>query len=998
MSAGPTAQATGSGNIIVQAVGDGIQINFGLPHLMLIPPRNRAPQIRTEIDLLNPYGRAIGLVGRDADMQSLWDWLHSNRPISVRTLTGRAGAGKTRAAIELVEKLNQEKPGEWWGGFLQGREMRRFASQQNLADWNWARPTLIVVDYAASLVEPLREWLRDLAQNSGRAGGKPLRLLLLEREAAAGEGWLQLLLQGGYSEAGVPELFDPLEPRRLDRLDTAEKRRAVLAKMLEVAAPLVQCQPPKLPAAGENPRIDKQLENAVWEDPLYLMMAALLSLRSELVEVLELAGTELAMRLVDHEIKRLTEGATSIDAERLPVHLAAFTALGNGLTHEQALEVAEEESAALKLTYPGGAGELVRRVHELLPAPDLGLAPVVPDVLAEALVIRALSQRQCSKAQQEAAVLRAVKKLGRRVVPFIVRTVQDFAPTGRKEPLNWLENLIKSGKADDLGLLVEIDGAMPMQTVILREKALEVNEMLVKRLAKLSRKNSNENILGEQARLLNNLANRLKAVGRREEALNTAQEALRINQQLAKARPDVFLPNLATSLNTLGNRLSDLGRREEALDKAQEALRIRDLLAKSRPEAFRFDFASSLNNLATMLSALGRREEALDKALEAVRIYEQLATGQPEKVLPELGRALHNLANRMSDLGRREEALDKAQQAERIFEQLAKARPDAFLADLASSLNGLAVLLSDMGRIEEGVVKGQESLRIQEELAKAQPDSFLPELARSLSTLTDKLRILGRHEEALVKGQHAVRIGEQLAKVRPGAFEPGLAGSLNNLAGVLSELGRRGEALAKAQEAARIYAQLAKARPDAFLPNLATSLSNLAAMLSKLGRCDEALEKAQEAVRIREQLARARPDAFLPNLATSLNNLANTLSALGRHEEALEKAQEAVRIQEQLARARPDAFLRYLATFYGAKGAILRSMERHAEAAAAFAQGIRAITPLFQKVPNAFAQLIGSLFNEYLRAIQQAEIEPDKNLLAPVVEVFEKLKQNQPKE
>jgi hypothetical protein len=73
-------------------------------------------------------------------------------------------------------------------------------------------------------------------------------------------------------------------------------------------------------------------------------------------------------------------------------------------------------------------------------------------------------------------------------------------------------------------------------------------------------------------------------------------------------------------------------------------------------------------------------------------------------------------------------------------------------------------------------------------------------------------------------------------------------------------------------------------------------------------------------------------------------------------------------------------------------------MERHAEAAAAFAQGIRAITPLFQKVPNAFAQLIGSLFNEYLRAIQQAEIEPDKNLLAPVVEVFEKLKQNQPKE
>ena len=173
MSVRQQARAEGSGNIIVQAEGDGIHINVGLPHLTLIPPRNRAPKVRTEIDLLNPYGRAFGLVGREADLQSLSDWLHSNRPISVRTLTGRAGAGETRAAIELVERLNQEKPDQWWAGFVQGSEMRRFASPQNLADWSWSRPTLIVVDYAASLVEPLRDWLRDLAQNSGRAGGKP---------------------------------------------------------------------------------------------------------------------------------------------------------------------------------------------------------------------------------------------------------------------------------------------------------------------------------------------------------------------------------------------------------------------------------------------------------------------------------------------------------------------------------------------------------------------------------------------------------------------------------------------------------------------------------------------------------------------------------------------------------------------------------------------------------------------------------------------------------
>jgi hypothetical protein len=117
----------------------------------------------------------------------------------------------------------------------------------------------------------------------------------------------------------------------LDRLETAEKRRAVLVKMLEVAAPLAQCQPPKLPPFGQNARVDKQLESSVWEDPLYLMVAALLSLRSDLVEVLELPRTELAMRLVDHEIKRLTEGAVSTAAERLLIHLGAFAALGGGL-------------------------------------------------------------------------------------------------------------------------------------------------------------------------------------------------------------------------------------------------------------------------------------------------------------------------------------------------------------------------------------------------------------------------------------------------------------------------------------------------------------------------------------------------------------------------------------------------------------------------------------------------------------------------------------------
>src|SRR5581483_9013630 len=300
------AKAEGTNSIIVQALGDGINISVGSPRLTLIPPRNRAHAIRTEFDLLNAYCRSTALIGREADMQSLWDWLHSpRRPVAVRTLKGRAGAGKTRIAIELIERLNSEKSGQWWAGFVSGREMRRFAAQQSLSDWGWARPTLVVVDYAASLIEPLREWLRDLAQNPARNGDVPLRLLLLEREAAAGEGWLQVLCSGGQAEANLPDLFDPPEPKSLDPLDTLDKRRAVLGQMLIESAELAGCSPTNLPAPGKNARFDQQLQNDEWADPLYLMMAALLSLHSELVEVLELPRTELALRLVDHEIKRL---------------------------------------------------------------------------------------------------------------------------------------------------------------------------------------------------------------------------------------------------------------------------------------------------------------------------------------------------------------------------------------------------------------------------------------------------------------------------------------------------------------------------------------------------------------------------------------------------------------------------------------------------------------------------------------------------------------------
>jgi tetratricopeptide (TPR) repeat protein len=331
---------------------------------------------------------------------------------------------------------------------------------------------------------------------------------------------------------------------------------------------------------------------------------------------------------------------------------------------------------------------------------------------------------QCPNTTHEALLFHALKLVGPRVVPFLIRTAQDFASDRQPLPLDWLQLLIRTGQADDPALLAQIEGAMPKETLVLREKAAEVGQLLIGRLKRLPGDSEQTRI--ELARLSNNFGVRLSALGRREEALAQAQEAVRICRQLEQARPDAFLPDLAGSLNNLAIMLSALGRREEALAQGQEAVRIRRQLAQARPDAFLPKLALSLNNLATMLSDLGRREEALAQGQEAVRIRRQLAQARPDAFLPDLAGSLNNLVNMLSDLGRREEALAQAQEAVRLHRQLAQARPDAFLPDLARSLAVQGTCFTALERYLDAVPVFTEAIRLLTPLFTQLPGALAP--------------------------------------------------------------------------------------------------------------------------------------------------------------------------------------------------------------------------------------------------------------------------------
>ncbi|MER6020010.1 tetratricopeptide repeat protein [Streptomyces anulatus] len=369
-------------------------------------------------------------------------------------------------------------------------------------------------------------------------------------------------------------------------------------------------------------------------------------------------------------------------------------------------------------------------------------------------------------------------------------------------------------------------------------------------------------------------------------------------------------PSLAALLTNLSNRLANLGRRQEALDAAREAVRIHrpdpsvrwmqlsravssstvDLTAD---QAARLSgYAGSLVCLSNRLVALGQWDEALDAAEEAGLAYRSLVGIQPDMYRREYATSLNNLGNRLAGRPERlEDAVDTLREAVRVRRDLAAASPDSDLPDLAMSLGNLALRLVERGHREEAVHAAREALTLTRSLAEVNPDAHLPLLASHLEVLSRPLGELGHHEEALSLVEESVDIQRTLVSARPEAHLRSLGHSLNSLAQRLADSDRRKAALAAMEEAVCIFRSVASRYPDAHLPDLAMGLNNLGPRLNALGRRSEALAAVEESLQIRRTL----PHAHLT--AEAQYHLALQLHEDGRRKEAVSAVKEAVRLR-----------------------------------------------------------------------------------------------------
>src|SRR6516162_1577936 len=145
---------TGDGNTVALSFGD-TGIRLPLRRKQFQPPERRrrpaAGEPPRELDLLAPEAGKLPLMGRHELFAELQAWLDDEIAISVHALIGRAGARKTRVALEFCGAVDTDPngKGEWIAGFLSPGDLSAIVETLTTRSFAWQHRTLLVIDYAA---------------------------------------------------------------------------------------------------------------------------------------------------------------------------------------------------------------------------------------------------------------------------------------------------------------------------------------------------------------------------------------------------------------------------------------------------------------------------------------------------------------------------------------------------------------------------------------------------------------------------------------------------------------------------------------------------------------------------------------------------------------------------------------------------------------------------------------------------------------------------------
>ena len=748
--------------------------------LELPSPKWRVGSGLADSQLLRAEEAAVPFdAAREPEITSLIAWTYDTEyPQALRLMTGGAGTGKTRLALELCRRLDLKG---WHCGFLPAE----IGKVEAAGAWNDLRrrtePLLVVFDYAETRQDTVLAFIRALLQEEVRS---PVRLLLLARDG--GEWWDRLPTRdavcepflSGYTTSG-PFVLPPLHVSPFQR--EAAFRLAVTAYAHRLAV-------------ADTPRLEVDLTGEHFNRPLYVQIAAILALYGD-----RPASAEgLTRALLHHERRywhRLLRDSAGAD-DRHAAELMVLTTLAGGFARVKDAREAWElwsESSGNELD-SSLQRALFERLTPLYPGQQ-GLAPLRPDLLGEALVAQALlyahgaslldallgpkvgvSQRRnaltviarLSKHRPDIETT-VVRSLSRNLAACAVDLVHVVTQNDSRLP-EWAEQAFASlpnpVRYQVSGLLLP---ALQYQSVQLSGLGCAVAQADVdKSRRKLAGKPNDVSLLATYAASLQNYALALSRAGRM--AADISRQSVDIFERLARKNPDVYTARWASSLSGYSSDLSADGRHEEAIHYGRVALKVYERLALQNPKTFEPDLAGILSNYANRLFNVGDRDQALVFAEKALQLRRKLVAADAERYEPDLAGVLNNCSQFLSDSGDVGAALLRVEEALSIYERLATNNPDRYEPDWAMSLSNYAISLAENGRYSDAREAESIALKIRGKLAQKNADRFEADFATSLGSYARRLADLGEYDEALVYQEQAAGTFARLAAKTPLRF------------------------------------------------------------------------------------------------------------------------------------------------------------------------------------------------------------------------------------
>lgn len=841
-----------------------------------------------------------------------WATEPAGLPAAVQFRIGSAGAGKTRLMIETCRQLLGQ---DWKAGFLTSSRgplsehtLKQFLGQHQRA--------FVVVDYAETRQRDVVELIR--AAFTGDKSHQ-VRIMLLARDA--GEWWDRLTIDYPTIE---PFLTGRAMsgPYRIPEIPLGEQNREIIFReALAAFAKRLKKNP-----AGIHPR---DLSAPHFANVLFIHLAAMAALSGERPET----ATTLMEATLRRERRYWHEAARAQELERslypgVDQAVAMLTLRGGAKDAADARRVLE----SVPVLRCAGQ-DVFNRVLEVLSAFYMvsgRIDALRPDILGERLISQELAKAPAlvdavlGQEANEAAIRSALVVLNRLArqsssdVIWLQRGLRQHLSlrTGAAavavaiesgDPIGKVlaETLERASDTETYDLIEPLWKKMPEETTALRECALVLAQLRLKRLEKKIKGHPvGAHQKARLAEALLSVANRFAALDEPQRALELNKKALPLYENLAKTGAQQAA-NYATCLMNTGNCLKHLGKYTEALKMLEEAVKRFRELVRSNPRSFQERLALASYNLGGLQQQLGDFEGSHQSAEMSWKIYQ---ARDPERFKEMIALSRQGLAIALAQLGRYEEAMNHSQQSVKVWEELAEKNPDAFLPNLADAWLLLAHNWDVKGHYKQARDVGEQAVALFQALAAARPEFFRARLGQSLGELGDTLSRVGEWENALKLANQSLEIMKQPMNTDAATRLRRLAGQRFSVASALAGLGRYSEALPHVDAGLSEFLTLFDERPEVFRSSLVGAYTIKAHILILLGRTADALALLLAGKPVFEGLGKGvMARAALSVRADFMVMLSRAQFALSVNQGALEIARLATELYEERLREHPLA-------------------------------------------------------------------------------------------